>query len=260
MISAYDYPLAKIIDEANIDIVLIGDSLANVVLGLESTRDVGMNEMIHHAKAARRGVTQALLIGDMPYEGYQADPSQAVANAKRFIDEAGCEAVKVEWFDQCLQVSQEIIAAGIPLMGHVGLTPQTAERLGGLKVQGKDAQSAQAIIEHAKALERIGCFSVVLECVPLEIAQMITEQLTIPTIGIGAGVYCDGQVLVIHDLLGLSSRQPKFVKQYADLNRMIAECVKQYQKDVLTGHFPNETQSYHILASELEKLKSGKIS
>src|SRR3989338_4908347 len=183
MLTAYDYPLAKLVDEVGVDIILVGDSLANVVLGLESTREVGMEVMIHHAKAVRRGVKQALLVGDMPYDSYQVDSQQAVMNAKRFIEEAGCEAVKLEWFDECVTVAQKIGEAGIAVMGHVGLTPQTAENLGGFKVQGKDALSAQKIIEHARALERAGCFSIVLECIPLQIAKIITEELAIPTIG-----------------------------------------------------------------------------
>ena len=260
MLTAYDYPLAKLVDEVGVDIILVGDSLANVVLGLESTREVGMEVMIHHAKAVRRGVKQALLVGDMPYDSYQVDSQQAVMNAKRFIEEAGCEAVKLEWFDECVMVAQKIGEAGIAVMGHVGLTPQTAENLGGFKVQGKDALSAQKIIEHARALERAGCFSIVLECIPLQIAKIITEELTIPTIGIGAGVYCDGQVLVTHDLLGLSDRvQPKFVKQYVALNDNIKSGLKQYTKDVTEGRFPDDNHSYHINQGELEKLKAGKI-
>ena len=260
MLTAYDYPLAKLVDEVGVDIILVGDSLANVVLGLESTREVGMEVMIHHAKAVRRGVKQALLVGDMPYDSYQVDSQQAVMNAKRFIEEAGCEAVKLEWFDECVMVAQKIGEAGIAVMGHVGLTPQTAENLGGFKVQGKDALSAQKIIEHAKALEGAGCFSIVLECIPLQIAKIITEELTIPTIGIGAGVYCDGQVLVTHDLLGLSDRmQLKFVKQYVALNDNIKSGLKQYTKDVTEGRFPDDNHSYHINQGELEKLKAGKI-
>ena len=260
MLTAYDYPLAKLVDEVGVDIILVGDSLANVVLGLESTREVGMEVMIHHAKAVRRGVKQALLVGDMPYDSYQVDSQQAVMNAKRFIEEAGCEAVKLEWFDECVMVAQKIGEAGIAVMGHVGLTPQTAENLGGFKVQGKDALSAQKIIEHARALERAGCFSIVLECIPLQIAKIITEELAIPTIGIGAGVYCDGQVLVTHDLLGLSDRmQLKFVKQYVALNDNIKSGLKQYTKDVTEGRFPDDNHSYHINQGELEKLKAGKI-
>ncbi|MFA4842304.1 MAG: 3-methyl-2-oxobutanoate hydroxymethyltransferase, partial [Candidatus Omnitrophota bacterium] len=213
MLTAYDYPLGLLEDKAEIDMILVGDSLANVVLGLDSTTFVGMSEMLHHAKAVARAVKRALVIGDMPYEAYQVNPSEAVGNARRFIDEAKCDAVKLEWFDKCLEVSKEIIQDRIPLMGHIGLTPQTADKLGGFKVQGKDAEAAKRLIEQALALEELGCFSIVLECVPDRIAAMLTQKLKIPTIGIGAGVSCDGQVLVVHDMLGLFERYtPKFVK------------------------------------------------
>ncbi|MCA9409349.1 MAG: 3-methyl-2-oxobutanoate hydroxymethyltransferase, partial [Candidatus Omnitrophica bacterium] len=187
MLTAYDFPLAEILDHADVDIILVGDSLANVVLGLQSTTEVGMTEMLHHAKAVAKAVKRALVVGDMPFESYQANQERVVENAQKFIQEAGCDAVKLEWFDGCLECARKIIDAGIAVMGHVGLTPQTAEQLGGFKVQGKDALSAQKIIEHAQALEQIGCFSVVVECVPQEIANIITESLSIPTIGIGAG-------------------------------------------------------------------------
>ena len=255
MLTAYDYPLASLVDAAGVDMILVGDSLANVVLGLESTTEVGMSEMIHHAKAANRAVKQALLVGDMPFESYQADSDGAVDNARRFIEEAGCNAVKLEWFDQCPEVAQKIVKAGIPVMGHVGLTPQTAEQLGGFKVQGKDADSARKIIEYAKALEEKGVFSVVLECIPTPIARIITEQLTVPTIGIGAGEYCDGQVLVIHDLLGLFDRfKPKFVKQYMDLSTPVLEGIKHFCKEVEEGKFPDRAHSYSMNPQELANL------
>jgi 3-methyl-2-oxobutanoate hydroxymethyltransferase len=256
-LTAYDYPLARILDEAGVDIILVGDSLANVVLGLESTREVGMDAMIHHAKAVRRAVKRSLLIGDMPFAGYQTNPKEAVGNARRFVDEAGCQAVKLEWFDQCLEVTRDILQAGIPVMGHVGLTPQTADKLGGLKVQGKDADSARNMIQHAKDLEKTGCFSIVLECIPDRIAQTITQELSIPTIGIGAGPHCDGQVLVTYDLLGLSDRfHPKFVKQYAALKPVIMQAVQQYKKEVLQGEFPDEAHSFTIKKEEWEKLNN----
>ena len=194
MLTAYDYPLASLIDRAGIDMVLVGDSVANVVLGLDSTTKVGMSEMLHHAKAVRRAVKNALVIGDMPFESYQLNPDEAVKNARRFIDEAGCDCVKLEWFEKCLEVTEKIIQAGIPVMGHIGLTPQTADKLGGFKVQGKDAEAGQRLIDQASALEKLGCFSIVLECVPDKLAEIITRKLKIPTIGIGAGVNCDGQV------------------------------------------------------------------
>ena len=257
MLTAYDYPLGSLVDQAGIDMVLVGDSLANVVLGLDSTRDVGMTEMIHHAKAVHRAVKQALLIGDMPFESYQQNPQRAVDNAKRFVEVAGCDAVKLEWFDQCLDVAQKIVQAGIPVMGHVGLTPQTAEKLGGFKVQGKNAASAASIIESARALQDKGCFSIVLECIPDQISKMITERLDIVTIGIGAGIHCDGQVLVTHDLLGLFDRyQPKFVKRYADLNAEILKTLKCFREDVENQQFPDSAHSYTIKPEELDNLKT----
>ena len=256
VLTAYDYPLAGLIDRCAVDIILVGDSLANVVLGLNSTTEVGMSEMLHHTKAVRRAVKRALLVGDMPFGSYQKAPSQAVANAKRFVQEAGCDAVKLEWFDRCLEVAENIVKAGIPVMGHVGLTPQTAEGMGGFKVQGKDATSAQKIFENALALEKKGCFSIVLECIPAPLAAMITKRLSIPTIGIGAGKDCDGQVLVTHDLLGLFERfTPKFVKRYVHLNKAIEKGVAHFSKDVRRGKFPDKAHSYPMNPDDLKKLK-----
>ena len=255
MLTAYDFPLASLIDQAGIDMILVGDSVANVVLGLDSTTQVGMTEMIHHAKAVVRAVKSALVIGDMPYESYQINPDESVKNARRFIQEAGCDAVKLEWFDKCLEVTQAIIEAGIPVMGHIGLTPQTADKLGGFKVQGKDAQAAGKLIQQAQDLERLGCFSIVLECVPDKIAQIVTDKLKIPTIGIGAGLGCDGQVLVTHDLLGLFERfKPKFVKQYINLSSQIRQAIKDYKDEVIQGEFPTQEHSFRIKEEELKKL------
>ena len=256
MLTAYDYPLAALVDACGVDIVLVGDSLANVVLGLESTRAVGITEMLHHAKAVRRAVRTALLVGDMPYASYQLDLRQAVTDARRFVDEAGCDAVKLEWFEQCLAVAGEIIAAGIPVMGHVGLTPQTAEELGGFKVQGRDAEAAQRIIRQARAFADQGCFAVVLECVPDRLARLITQQLPIPTIGIGAGPHCDGQVLVMHDLVGLFDRyQPKFVKRYVDAGALIQEGIRRFQAEVRDGLFPDRAHSYTLSDEEFLKIQ-----
>ena len=255
MLTAYDYPMATFLDEAGIDIILVGDSLANVVLGLESTTQVGMKEMLHHTKAVVRAVKNAVVVGDMPFESYQLNPRAAVDNARQFIEE-GCQAVKVEWFEDCPSVAAAISSAGIAVMGHVGLTPQTAHQLGGMKVQGQDAASAKAIIQNAKRLQEAGCFSVVLECIPREVAEIITRQLKVPTIGIGAGPNCDGQVLVINDLLGLFSRyQPKFSKKYADLGPQIVQAVKQYKQEVTTGRFPDDAHSFHLSQEEIKKLK-----
>jgi 3-methyl-2-oxobutanoate hydroxymethyltransferase len=256
MLTAYDYPLANLVDRAGIDIILVGDSLANVVLGLDSTTKVGMREMIHHSQAVTRAVKYALVVGDMPYESYQVNPHDAVMNAKRFIDEANCDAVKLEWFDKCLEVTKELIREKIPVMGHIGLTPQTADKLGGFKVQGKDAQAAERLIEQAVALEELGCFSIVLECVPDKIAELITRKLKIPTIGIGAGIHCDGQVLVAHDMLGLFQRYtPKFVKKYINLTPLILQAIEQYKKEVIEEKFPGQEHSFTIKEEELRKLE-----
>jgi 3-methyl-2-oxobutanoate hydroxymethyltransferase len=255
MLTAYDYPLATLIDDAGIDIILVGDSLANVVLGLDSTKEVDIEGMLHHAKAVNRAVKNALVVGDMPFDAYQADPQDAVPNAARLMQEGGCDAVKVEWFDGCLGVVAQLVKEGIPVMGHVGLTPQTVEALGGYKVQGRDMETAQKIIEQAKSLQCNGCFSVVLECVPEEVAQIITRTLHIPTISCGAGVYCDGQVLVINDLLGLTLQHtPKFVKPYLQLKDSILEGLVAYRREVESKTFPDEAHSYHMEKEERKKL------
>jgi 3-methyl-2-oxobutanoate hydroxymethyltransferase len=259
MLTAYDYPMASLEDKAGIDMILVGDSLANVVLGLESTTQVGMLEMLTHAKAVTRATRHALVVGDMPYESYQVNPAESVKNAQAFIQEAKCDAVKLEWFDQCLAVTAEIVASGIAVIGHIGLTPQTADKLGGFKVQGKDAEAAQRLIDQATALEKLGCFAVVLECVPDKIAEIITEKLRIPTIGIGAGPHCDGQVLVVHDLLGLCERyRPKFVKQYVNLSGPIEQAFKEYIQDVIQAKFPGHEHSFGIKEEELKKIRPTK--
>lgn len=259
MLTAYDYPMASIIDNAGIDIILVGDSVANVILGLESTTEVGMAEMLHHAKAVRRGVKNALLVGDMPFESYQLNPEDSVKNASRFIDEAGCDAVKLEWFKDCLAATKRTVKAGIPVMGHIGLTPQTADKLGGFKVQGKDAEAANRLIEQAELLEKTGSFSIVLECIPDVLAELITERLHIPTIGIGAGPKCDGQVLVTHDLLGLYEKfRPKFVKRYSNLSEQIRKAVEGYKFEVENRLFPAKEHSFPMKEEEARKLKTKK--
>jgi len=256
MLTAYDYPLASLVDKAGIDMILVGDSLANVVLGLDSTTKVGMTEMLTAAKAVTRAVKHALVIGDMPYESYQVNPEDSVMNARRFIKEAKCDCVKLEWFDKCLEVTQNLIKAGIPVMGHIGLTPQTADKLGGFKVQGKDAEAAKKLIEQALALEKLGCFAIVLECVPDKIAGMITKKLNIPTIGIGAGLHCDGQVLVIHDMLGLFERYtPKFVKKYIDLSALISKAIGEFKDEVSAEKFPAPEHTFSIKEEELKKIE-----
>lgn len=255
MLTAYDFPLATLVDRAGIEIILVGDSVANVVLGLNSTLEVGMTEMIHHSKAVTRAVKRALVVGDMPFDSYQTNPSESVKNAKRFIEEAKCDAVKLEWFEKCLEVTEQIIKSGIPVMGHIGLTPQTADKLGGFKVQGKDAEAAKRLIQQAKALEKLGCFSIVFECIPDKIAKMITQELKIPTIGIGAGIDCDGQVLVTYDMLGLFERfKPKFVKQYINLGPQIQKAVEEFEREVKEGSFPTKEHSFTIKEEELKKL------
>jgi len=256
MLTAYDYPFASIVDQAGIDIILVGDSVANVVLGLESTKAVGMDQMIHHAKAVRRGVEKSLLIGDMPYESYQVNPEDSLNNAKRFIDEAGCDAIKLEWFDNIESVTRAIVDDGIQVMAHIGLTPQTADKLGGFKVQGKDAKTASRLIDQALLLQDLGVFSIVIECIPDALAEIITKKLKIPTIGIGAGAGCDGQVLVLHDMLGLfEGFKPKFVKQYADLKIQILNAVKRYKGEVESKVFPQKEYTYSIKEEELNKIK-----
>lgn len=257
MLTAYDYPMARIVDDAGIDAILVGDSLGMVVLGYDSTVPVTMDEMIHHAKAARRGTKYALLVGDMPFMSYQISKEEAIRNAGRFMKEAGCDAVKLEGGDEVLDVTKAIVDAGIPVLGHLGLTPQTISKLGGFKIQGKTAEAAKSILDQALKLERAGCFAIVLECVPDEVAKMITEKLSIPTIGIGAGSYCDGQVLVTNDMVGIFDRfVPKFVKQYIKLAPMILESFKKYKDEVERGLYPDEEHSFTIKEEELTKLKS----
>jgi 3-methyl-2-oxobutanoate hydroxymethyltransferase len=255
MLTAYDYPTADLLEKAGIDIILVGDSLANVVLGLDSTTKVGMAEMLHHAKAVTRAAKNSLVVGDMPYDSYQINPDESVKNAQRFITEAGCQAIKLEWFARCLEVTGQIVSAGIPVMGHIGLTPQTVDKIGGFKVQGKDAEAAQRLIDQAIRLQEAGCFAIVLECVPDKIAELITKKLKIPTIGIGAGVHCDGQVLVIHDMLGLFTRYtPKFVKKYADLSPLILKAVEDFKNEVIREKFPGSEHSFSIKEEELKKI------
>ena len=258
MLTAYDYPMGLFLDQAGVDLVLVGDSLGMVVLGYETTTPVTMEEMLHHAKAVRRGVKRALLIGDMPFMSFHVSLKETVKNAGRFIQEAGCEVVKVEWKPGIEDVTKAIVDAGIPVMGHVGLTPQTAQAEGGFKVRGRDADSALRIITQAVALQEVGCFAIVLECIPDVVANEITARLTIPTIGIGAGPHCDGQVLVTHDLVGLFERfKPKFVKPYADVASVIRQAATAYIQDVRAGIFPAPEQTFSMSPEELAKLQQG---
>lgn len=254
MLTAYDVSFARLLDSIGIEMILVGDSLGMVVLGYESTVPVTMDEMIHHAKAVRRGVNQALLVGDMPFLSYQTSEYDAVCNAGRFVKEAGCDAVKVEGGEEVCGVVRAVSRAGIPVMGHIGLTPQTAVKLGGYRVQGRDVDSARKLLAEAKALEEAGAFSLVLECIPDKLAGLITEAVAIPAIGIGAGPECDGQVLVTHDLLGMFEKfVPSFVKTYVDLAPRIREAVALFKDEVKAGTFPEQTHSF-VMKEDIKDL------
>ncbi len=255
MMTAYDYPTAGLVDQAGIDTILVGDSLGMVVLGYESTVPVTMDEMIHHCKAVSRGAKSSFIIGDMPFMSYQISVEDAVQNAGRFIKEAGCDSVKLEGGSGMAHVVKTIVDMGIPVCGHIGLTPQTATKLSGFKVQGKDAESAKALLQSARDLEAAGAYLIVMECIPDILAARITEELNIPTIGIGAGKDCDGQVLVYHDLVGLFERfTPKFVKQYVNLGPQIRDALVQFRKDVEEGVFPGPEHSFAMKAEEADKI------
>jgi 3-methyl-2-oxobutanoate hydroxymethyltransferase len=247
MLTAYDASFASLIDAAGIDMVLVGDSLGMVLLGYNSTIPVTMEEMLHHCRAAGKGVKRALLVGDMPFMSYQVSESEAITNAGRFLKEAGCDAVKLEGGTEVCNTVKAIVRAGISVMGHIGLTPQTASQLGGYKVQGKDADSARRLLQSARDLEAAGAFSIVLECIPAQLAEAITNSVIIPTIGIGAGKQCDGQVLVTHDMVGMFEKfTPSFVKQYVNLAPQIKEAVAAYNDEVKNGSFPDEKQSFNM--------------
>ena len=256
MLTAYDYPTALLEDRAGIEIILVGDSLAMTVLGYENTLPVTMDAMIHHTQAVTRGAKYALVIGDMPFMSYNTSERDAILNAGRFMKEGGADAVKLEGGASVKETVRAIVRAGIPVMGHIGLTPQTISMLGGFKVQGKDAQGAQKIIDDALSLEDAGAFSVLLEAVPAPIAKKVTERLNVPTIGIGAGVHCDGQVLVVHDVLGLFDRfTPKFAKRYVNLSELMLKAFDSYREEVTKGTFPTDQHSFHIDEKELGKVK-----
>jgi 3-methyl-2-oxobutanoate hydroxymethyltransferase len=245
MLTAYDYPTARIVDRAGVDLILVGDSLGMVCLGYPDTVSVTMEEMLHHTAAAARGTERALVVGDMPFLSYQVSEEEAVRNAGRFVKEARADCVKLEGGVTQADKAEAIVRAGIPVMGHIGLTPQTATQLGGFKVQGRDPKAAKRLLEDARALEAAGAFSIVLECVPSDLAAEITQRLSIPTIGIGAGPRCDGQVLVLHDLVGLFERfTPKFVKQYAHLSQDIGAAVEAYRAEVESGAFPAKEHEF----------------
>ncbi len=256
-LTAYDYATARVVDEAGVDIILVGDSLAMVVMGYDSTLPVTMEEMLHHTRATRRAVRRAMLIADMPFGSYHASIEQGVGNASRFLKEAGAEGVKVEGGASRVELVKRLTAAEIPVVAHLGLTPQSVHKMSGYKVQGKSVAAFHELIADALALEAAGAFALVLEGVPREVAQRITAALSIPTIGIGAGPDCDGQILVLHDLINLSfSPQAKFVRRYGDASALISNAVKSYREDVEHRRFPNEQESYHLSKETLAALEA----
>ena len=255
-VTAYDYTSARIVDEAGIEMVLVGDSLGMVMLGYENTLPVTVEEMLHHTRAARRGVQRAMLIADMPFASYHVSGKETVRNAARFI-KAGAEAVKIEGGEKRAALVERLVDAEIPVIGHIGLTPQSLLAMGGYKVQGKSLKAVEQLMHDALALERCGACSVVLEGIPREVAALITHEIEIPTIGIGAGPECDGQVLVFHDLLGLTFGHPaKFVRRYADLSSVITTAMQSFKSDVKGGCYPNDAESYHLPKDTLATLQA----
>jgi len=245
MLTAYDAAMAAMLAEADVDVLLVGDSLGMVILGYDSTVPVTMDEMIHHASAVRRGAPAAFIVGDMPFGSYQSGKRDAILNGGRFLKEAGCDAVKLEGGLEVCTTVTALVQAGIAVIGHIGLTPQTATQLGGYKVQGRDVESAHKLVEEARALEKAGVFALVLECIPDGLGRILTEETSIPTIGIGAGVHCDGQVLVTHDLLGMfDTFIPSFVKSYCKLAPTIKDAVAEYNREVRSGTYPDKEHSF----------------
>ena len=255
MMTAYDAPTAALLDAAGVDVLLVGDSLEMALYGEPNTLTASMDAMIRHTRAVSRSAKRALVVGDMPFLSYQAEPARAVENAGRFLAEGGAAAVKLEGGRRILPAVEAILAADIPVMGHVGLTPQSYRKFGGFKVQGREADSAREIVEDAKALAEAGCFAVVLECVPDALAAEITAEVAIPTIGIGAGAACDGQVLVFHDVVGLTrDLRPKFVRRYADLSTVIEDAARAFTRDVKTGAFPTKDESFSEAKTTLRRV------
>ncbi|RLB58202.1 MAG: 3-methyl-2-oxobutanoate hydroxymethyltransferase [Deltaproteobacteria bacterium] len=255
MVTAYDTPTARLLDAAGVDTVLVGDSVGNVVLGYPDTLPVTMEQMLHHTRAVRRGLERALLIGDMPFMSYQADRAEAVRNAGRFLKEAGADAIKLEGGGPMVERVEAIVQAGIPVVGHLGLTPQSATLLGGYRVQGTDAASARRILDDALALQAAGAFLLVLECVPARLGELLSSRLDIPVIGIGAGSGCDGQVLVFHDLVGIEAGfKPKFVKRYTQAGAAMKLAVEQYCQEVRARAFPAPEHTFSIPEEEFQQL------
>lgn len=255
VLTAYDYSTAKLVDEAGVEVILVGDSLGNVLLGYDSTLPVTMDDMLHHTKAVARGTRNALVVADMPFMSYHISVSESVRNAGRFLQEAGANAVKLEGGREVADTVKAIISTGIPVMGHLGLTPQSVNQLGGFRIQGRDEAAARRILDDALALQEAGVFAIVLECIPAALAELVTAKLDIPTIGIGAGKGCDGQVLVFHDLVGLySDISPKFAKRYATLRDIVIEAITGYRDEVKAGQFPGPEHSFEMDEDELKKL------
>ncbi|HTG60545.1 MAG TPA: 3-methyl-2-oxobutanoate hydroxymethyltransferase [Terriglobia bacterium] len=255
-LTAYDYPTARLVDEAGIDLILVGDSLAEVVLGYGSTIPVTVDEILHHLRAVRRATRRALLIADLPFGAYHVDGVEALKSSVRFLKEGGAEAVKIEGGKKRASLIRRMVNAEIPVMGHIGLTPQSLHVLGGHRVQGRTPESAVQLLTDAQAVEDAGAFALVVEGVPRELAAIITQRLRIPTIGIGAGPDCDGQVLVVHDLLGLSFQRPaKFVRSYADLKATLSDAFARFREDVLAAQYPSDTESYHWSRSQREQFE-----
>ena len=253
-LTAYDYPTARLLDEAGVEVLLVGDSLGMVMLGHETTLPVTVDEMLHHTRAVRKGTRRALVVADMPFGSYHAEIAESVRNAVRFVKEAGAEAVKVEGGERRLELIVRLTEAEIPVMGHVGLTPQSLHAMGGFKVQGKTPDAAEHLVRDARSVEAAGAFAIVLEGIPRELAALITRELRIPTIGIGAGPECDGQILVVNDLLGLTfSPVPKFARQYTNLSEIISSAAREYCSDVRRGTFPSDAESYHMPESKTSR-------
>lgn len=257
VVTAYDYASARLVDEVGLDVILVGDSLAMVMQGHENTLAVTMDEMLLYTRGVRRAVRRALVVSDMPFGSYQVDEREGVANALRFVKEAGAEAVKIEGGRQRTDLVRRIVGAEVPVMGHLGLTPQSVHRMGGYKVQGKTLAAMDELRADALALEDAGCFAIVLEGVPRELARVVTEELRVPTIGIGAGPDCDGQVLVLHDMMTMTFSAPaKFVRRYADVGAVMREALGQYKRDVETRQFPSDTESYHLSKELRERIEA----
>lgn len=255
MLTAYDCPTARLLDEAGVDMLLIGDSVGNVILGYDATTAVTMEDMLHHTKAVSRGAKRAMIVADMPFMSYQISTQEAVRNAGRLIQEGGAQAVKLEGGREMQEVIRAIVRAGIPVVAHLGLTPQSVNQLGGYKVQAKQEAEAQKLLDDARAVEEAGAFAVVLECIPAKLAACVSEKLAIPTIGIGAGAGCDGQVLVVHDALGVGgSFTPKFVKQFANLHQVMLDAVEAYVDEVKVRRFPAEEHTFKMDESIIQKL------